>query len=67
MLLITSYFVFQGWVDQMWIGSLIGVAVIWIVHPLLPRQADPNHRVGLIGSRFSPAPEQVAAEESLDR
>ncbi len=57
MLLVTSLFVFLGLVDQgyMWIGSLAVIVLIWLVRPLLARRAAPNHRVGLPGSRFSPA------------
>ncbi|MEE9130001.1 MAG: complex I subunit 1 family protein, partial [Phycisphaerales bacterium] len=53
-LLVTSFVVFMGWLPMMWLASLITVVVIWLVRPLLPRQADPNHRVPLLGSRFSP-------------
>jgi hypothetical protein len=28
---------------------------VWFVGPRLPRSASPNAKVGLIGSRFSPA------------
>ena len=57
LLLVTSFFVFMGWGSLMWVGSLITVAIIWFLGPLLPRQANPNHRIGLIGSRFSPLEE----------
>ncbi len=53
-LLVTSFVVFMGWMHLMWLASLIMVIVIWLVRPMLPRQADPNHRVELLGSRFSP-------------
>ena len=33
---------------------ILGLVIIWLVHPHMPRQADPNHRVEIIGSRFSP-------------
>ena len=36
------------------LGSLGALVVIYFVRPLMPRQANPNHRVPLIGSRFSP-------------
>jgi NADH-quinone oxidoreductase subunit H len=52
-LLTTSVFVFMGWMSYMWIGSLIAFAIIWIATPMLPRPHQPNHRIGLIGSRFS--------------
>ncbi|MEE8155830.1 MAG: NADH-quinone oxidoreductase subunit NuoH [Phycisphaerales bacterium] len=53
-LLVTSFVVFMGWLPMMWLASLITVLVIWLVRPLLPQQADPNHRLPLLGSRFSP-------------
>jgi NADH-quinone oxidoreductase subunit H len=54
LLLMTSLFVFLGWTHLLWLGSIGALAVIWVVNPLMPKQANPNHRVQLIGSRFSP-------------
>lgn len=54
LLLVTSAVVFFGLTNWMWLGSVLALAIIWIVYPVLPRQANPNHRVPLIGSRFSP-------------
>jgi NADH-quinone oxidoreductase subunit H len=54
MLLVTSLWVFMGWTDVMWLGSIATIAIIWLALPLMPRQPSPNHRVPLIGSRFSP-------------
>jgi NADH-quinone oxidoreductase subunit H len=53
-LLVTSFFIFMGWGERLWLGSLGTAFVIWVLHPMLPRQASPNHRIGIIGSRFSP-------------
>ena len=53
-LLVLSFIVFMGWLPMMWLASLITVFVIWLVRPLLPQQADPNRRLPLLGSRFSP-------------
>ena len=53
LLLVTSAFVFLGWIPWIWLGSLGVVAIIYGVQPLMPKR-DPNHRVPLIGSRFSP-------------
>jgi NADH-quinone oxidoreductase subunit H len=61
LLLVTSVFVYFGWTNVMWIGSVVALAVIWIVYPRMPRQANPNHRVPLIGSRFSPVEDHPAA------
>jgi NADH-quinone oxidoreductase subunit H len=55
-LLVTSLWVYLGLADQglMWAGSLGTIAFIWLVHPLIKRRKAVNHRIGLIGSRFSP-------------
>ena len=54
-LLVTSFMVFFGATQWMWASSLATLAFIWVVRPMMPRQANPNHRLGLVGSRFSPA------------
>ena len=54
LLLVTSFFVLMGWTGWMWVGSLGAFAVIWIVHPHMPRQKNPNHKLPMIGSRFNP-------------
>lgn len=54
LLLVTSLFVFLGWTHHLWAGSLAALGIILLAHPHMPRQANPNHRVPLIGSRFSP-------------
>jgi NADH-quinone oxidoreductase subunit H len=64
-LMMTSVFVFAGWTSVLWLGSLACVAVIYAVHPHLPHQANPNHKVGLIGSRFSPLIEGDAARGAI--
>lgn len=53
-LMVTSFFVYMGWMRWMWAGSLAVVAIVYLVRPMLPRQANPNHKLQLIGSRFSP-------------
>jgi NADH-quinone oxidoreductase subunit H len=57
-LLVTSLMVFMGWIGWMWAASIATFAIIWLAHPLLPRQANPNRRIPLIGSRFSPLNEK---------
>ncbi|MDY7110387.1 MAG: NADH-quinone oxidoreductase subunit NuoH [Planctomycetota bacterium] len=61
LLLVTSFFIFLGWSASLWLGSIAALAIILLVYPWLPRQANPNHRVGMYGSRFSPAPEDRQA------
>lgn len=56
-LLMTSVFVYMGWQGWMWVGSLVVIGIVFGVQPLIPRQVDPNQRVRLIGSRFSPVEE----------
>ena len=65
-LLVTSVFVFLGWQDQMWIGGFGGLLLVWLLAPMFPKQQNPNRRVPLIGSRFSPLSEQDAAPASAD-
>ena len=61
LLLMTSLFIYMGWLDYLWLGSLGALVIIYFVRPLMPRQANPNHKVPLIGSRFSPLIESESA------
>jgi len=61
LLLMTSFFVYMGWTAWLWTGSLALLALIWFLLPALPRQANPNRRIGLIGSRFSPPMDDASA------
>ena len=56
LLMVTSLFIYLGWNGWIWAGSLACIGLVWLIQPHMPKQADPNHRVALIGSRFSPAP-----------
>ena len=56
-----SVFVFLGWESWMWAGSLGCLVAIYLVLPFMPRQADPNHRVPMIGSRYSPMTNEAPA------
>ncbi|MFM8558159.1 MAG: NADH-quinone oxidoreductase subunit NuoH [bacterium] len=51
----TAVFMYFGLVQWMWAGSLLCLGIVWFVGPRLPRSASPNAKIGLIGSRFSPA------------
>ncbi len=53
-LLMTSIFVYLGWTSWLWAGSLGCLVLIWVLLPFMPGQASPNHKIGMIGSRFSP-------------
>lgn len=61
LLLMTSLFVFLGWTHWLWAGSLAVMALIWLVLPALPSQRNPNQRIGLLGSRFSPTDDEIGA------
>jgi NADH-quinone oxidoreductase subunit H len=52
--MVTAVSVYLGLERWMWLGSIGCVVVIYAVLPLLPRQANPNRRIPMIGSRFSP-------------
>jgi NADH-quinone oxidoreductase subunit H len=54
MLLITAAFTYFGWTGSIWAGSLLCVAAVYLLGPMLPRQKNPNQRIGIVGSRFSP-------------
>ena len=54
LLLTTAVFVFLGWTHILWLGAVLDLTLILLVYPYLPKQANPNHRVPLVGSRFSP-------------
>ncbi len=53
-LLVTSVFVYLGWIDRMWIGSLAVAFALWLLRPLVARDKSVNRRIPLAGSRFSP-------------
>jgi NADH-quinone oxidoreductase subunit H len=57
MLTLTAVFIYFGATPWMWAGSLLCVVVVYVVGPRLPRQRNPNAKVALIGSRYSPLPE----------
>jgi NADH-quinone oxidoreductase subunit H len=54
LLLMTALFVYLGWTQWLWAGSLGGMVFLVALQPLLPRDARANRRIGLVGSRFSP-------------
>lgn len=52
--LMTSFFIFLGWHSYIWLGSILCVVVVYIAQGLMPKKYNPNHRIPMIGSRFSP-------------
>ncbi len=67
LLLVTSVVTFIGWLHYMWLASLVTLFFFWLIRPALPQQADPNRRVGLIGSRFSPASSEPGSDTATER
>lgn len=65
-MLVTSVFLFFGWNDWMWVGSLGTIVFIYLVLPVMPRQSDPNQKVRLIGSRFSPDRDEVERSRLME-
>ena len=58
LLLMTSLFVFLGWTSYLWAGSLGAILILFLLQPLMPSQSKVNKRIGLVGSRFSPAEDE---------
>lgn len=62
--MMTSAFVFMGWQHYIWLGSLGCIAIIYAVQGLMPRKWNPNHKIAIIGSRFSPLREDDSFDGS---
>ena len=61
LLLMTSVFVYFGWTQWLWAGS-VGVTIILIaIQPMLPSRSIVNRKIGLVGSRFSPVEDESAS------
>ena len=54
----TSLFVYLGWTSYLWAGSLGAILILFLLQPLMPSQSKVNKRIGLVGSRFSPAEDE---------
>ena len=55
---------YLGLPQYLWIASLASLAIIWIARPLLPQDRNPNHKLPLLGSRYSPTDEESVAAAS---
>jgi NADH-quinone oxidoreductase subunit H len=67
LLVVTSFCVYMGGAGVwMWAASLATLTIFWFSLPLLPRQASPNRRVPLIGSRFNPLHEHDVVTRPTD-
>ena len=52
--LVTAVSIHLGLEQWMWLGSIGCVVVVYLALPLMPRQTNPNRRIPIVGSRFSP-------------
>lgn len=59
----TAVMVYFGAQDWMWLASLGCAAIIYFVEPILPKQANPNHKVKLAGSKYAAPPAGAAATD----
>lgn len=55
LLLITGVMVYFDVTGYLWLGNAALLAIVMTVVPFIPKGADVNRKVGLAGSRFSPA------------
>lgn len=62
----SAVFVYAGWTEWTWLGSIGCILVIYLAWPYLPRQPNPNRRLALIGSRFSPLRDGDSTAQSSD-
>ncbi len=61
LVLVVSIYVYLGYTDYLWTGSIIALAIMAIARPLLPT-SDTNKKVELIGSRFSAPTQEMATK-----
>ena len=55
LLLMTGVFVYFGLQNWMWLGNVGLIALTLLIGPMIPEGKPVNRRIGLAGSRFSPA------------
>ena len=55
LLLMTGIFVHLGLQDWFWVGNVVLIVAAMAIAPLVPEGKPVNRRIGLEGSRFSPA------------
>jgi len=63
--LAASFVVYFGAQSWMWLVSLACIAALWILQPYLPKQPNPNRRIELAGSRFSPLRDGALHESDI--
>ncbi|MSR29539.1 MAG: NADH-quinone oxidoreductase subunit NuoH [Phycisphaerales bacterium] len=60
----TATMTFLGLPQYLWLSSLGCLGIVWIVRPLIRQRRNPNHRLQLLGSRFSPTDDEIVASAS---
>ncbi|MCH2132527.1 MAG: NADH-quinone oxidoreductase subunit NuoH [Phycisphaerales bacterium] len=61
LLLMTSLFVYLGWTQWLWAGSLGAIVILLALQTILPSHSRANRRIGLVGSRFSPGEDESSS------
>ena len=61
LVLVVTIYMYVGWSDYLWTGSILAVVIMVIVRPLLPK-SNTNKRIELLGSRFSAPPHGMPQE-----
>ncbi|MDA0803624.1 MAG: NADH-quinone oxidoreductase subunit NuoH [Planctomycetota bacterium] len=60
----TAVVVYFGAQDWMWLASIGCIGIIYVVEPWMPRQPNPNHKLPMLGSKYS-APQPGTAASDL--
>ena len=61
LVLIVTLYMYLGWSDYLWTGSILAILIMVIGRPLLPK-SNTNNRIELLGSRFSAPPHGMPPE-----
>ncbi|MEE2913002.1 MAG: NADH-quinone oxidoreductase subunit NuoH [Planctomycetota bacterium] len=61
LVLVVTIYMYFGWSDYLWTGSILALLIMIVARPLLPT-SNTNKRIELLGSRFSPPPEGMPPE-----
>ena len=61
LVLVVTIYMYFGWSDYLWTGSILALVIMIVARPLLPT-SNTNKRIELLGSRFSPPPEGMPPE-----
>lgn len=61
LVLIVSIYVYFGYTDYLWTGSILALVIMAIARPILPT-SQTNKKIELIGSRFSSPKQEMAAK-----